>query len=96
MQIYLEQRICQWREEAGTWAAEQPSKQETLKLEDAEQAVHQESPDLVLEEVLDKVVEEVLDEVVEEVPGKFVEEELGSWQSLVSWIQTWTDYSHLI
>ena len=88
MQIYLEQRICLWREEAGTWAAEQPSEQETLELEDAEQGVDQESPDLVLEEVLD--------EVVEEVPGKFVEEELGSWQSLVSLIQTWTDYSHLI
>ena len=36
---YLEQRICLWREEAGTWAAEQPSEQETLELEDAEQAV---------------------------------------------------------
>ena len=87
MQIYLEQRICLWREEAGTWAAEQPSEQETLELEDAQQAVDWESPVLVLEEVLDKVVEEVLDEVaeevldevVEEVPGKFVEEELGSW-----------------
>ena len=39
MHIYLEQRICLWREEAGTWAAEQPSEQETLELEEAEQAV---------------------------------------------------------